>query len=223
MLPSQLPNPRARFRPRLDGPLLSRLVQDAWGAHQAAAFPPEDIARVGEALARHLEGLYPLADMRILAVYGLARAVDRINVSIHNGRDWSETAGVELGRKVPVAENFRGLWCGGPRYGGDTAEGMGFKPDAWAALTPEQKAEVVEGQDDSLRRRVPLLLEPHFAAVLVLRAAYRTEHKSSMDWPMEEKARAGVYPTWAAIAERWPVLGTHLLRLWGRAGLSAAA
>jgi hypothetical protein len=208
---------RQELRSRGRSPRLALLIRDAWTARQAAAIPEEEISRIGEALARHIESLHPPEDMEILSRYGHARSIERINVFIHDGEKWSESAAAELGREVVVAESFRGLWSGGPRYGGSEAKSRGFKPDYWETLSPEKRAEIMKDQDAQTRRRVPQEIEGHFSAIIALRAAYRAEYDPSMNWPFEERVRTGHFPTWESIADRWPVLGAHLRRLWATA------
>lgn len=218
-----IPASRSRFRPRNDGPLLSRLVQDAWAAHHAAAIPETEMAEVGEKLARHLDGMFPISDMRVLSSYGLSQSMDCVSVAIHNGKDWSEVALHPLGRKVPVAQGFHALYCGGPRYGGDTPEGRGIRPEHWATLTDEDKARLIADQDAQMRRRVPEVMGAYLHRVLSLRLAFRDEYAQSTAWPSTFRATTGAYPTWTEMAERWPVLGAHLRRLWAKGGLDLCA
>lgn len=223
MIPSNIPADRSRFRPRMDSDVLSRLIQNAWAAHHAATLPETEMAEVGDRLARHLDGMFPLADMRVLATYGLAQSIDRVSVAIHNGRDWSETVDHPLSRKVPVAQGFHLLYCGGPRYGGDTPEERGIRPEHWNTLTEGEKAKLVADQDAMMRRRVPECLEAHFQRILDLRVAFREEYAQSSAWPSEIRQDTGAYPTWGDMAERWPILGAHLKQMWQAGSASAAA
>jgi hypothetical protein len=161
--------------------------------------------------------------MRVLSAYGMTQSMDCMSVAIHNGRDWSETALHPLGRMVPVAQGFHLLFCGGPRYGGDTPEGRGIRPDHWISLTDEERDRITADQDAQMRRRVPEALEGYFRRVLALRVAFREEYAQSTAWPTEFRNETGAYPTWADMAERWPVLGAHLRQLWGEGRADAAA
>jgi RNA:NAD 2'-phosphotransferase (TPT1/KptA family) len=73
-----------RFRPRAEAGLLSRLHQEAWQARVDALRAQEAESHVGEIVAAHLEGRFPLRDMEILAKYGHAEKRTRITVYCHN-------------------------------------------------------------------------------------------------------------------------------------------
>jgi len=128
---------------------------------------------------------------------------------------------VELGRSVVVATSFHGLWCGGPHWEGNTPEGRGIKPAYWATMSPKDRQDLMDDQDRRERRRVPRVLEPFFDGILVLRRAFHAEYAQSTAWPTEHRMATGSYPTWGEMAERWPVLGAHLRRVWEPAAKAA--
>lgn len=175
-------NMKARFKPRADAALLSRLVQEAWQDYQERIANPARLVEVAEIIAQHFETLIPAGDFEVLSRYNCIAWHDHCNVRVydHNTEDvakYREAFGVELARKVPV------LGTGG--YG-------------YPSLTACQPM----SDNNSLRE-----LDEHFATLLMARKQYQAEYKVSQNWPSEYGKEHGQYPTWGEITEKFPVLG----------------
>jgi hypothetical protein len=180
---------KARFKPRAEAGLLSRLVQAAWQDYQDRIASPERQAEVAEAIARHFETLIPPADFEVLARYNCIAWHDRCNVRVYDAdtddiAKYREAFGIELSRKVPA------VGTGGYGYPSLTA----CEP-AWGISTPLRE------------------LDAYFLNLLTARKQYRREYKTSTQWPAEYGKEHGKYPTWGEIAERFPVLGEWLLKV----------
>lgn len=187
-------NLKARFKPRAEASVLSRLVQEAWRDYQDRITSGEGRAEVAERIAQYFETLIPPIDFEVLARYNCIAWHDRANVRVYDAEGEStaryrESFGVDLPRKVPV------LGTGGYGYPSlvacEPAEMRG-EPDGAAAT----------------RAQYPLRdLDPYFLTLLTARKQYQREYKASTAWPMKYAAEAKRYPTWGEIAEKWPVLG----------------
>lgn len=182
-----MPNRKDRFKPRAEAGLLSKLIQEAWGAYQDSVASPEEQARVGEAIAVYYETLIPASDLEVLGRHNCVAHHDRCNVRVYdrNATDgaYAEAFGVELPRKIPVVGK----------------NGYGYP--AICACEPEW------GTKSPLRA-----FDPYFAGLLALRKAYLAEYKASGVFPQEHKAATGEYPTWGEIEDRFPVLGAYLMK-----------
>jgi hypothetical protein len=177
---------KARFKPRADAGLLSKVVQEAWQDYQDRIASPARAAEVAETIAVYFETKIPSADFEVLSRYGCIAHHDHCNVRVydHDTEDvakYQNAFGIELPRKVPV--------CG--------ASGYGYP--SLTACEPEW------GTKSLLRE-----LDGHFAALLAARKQYKTEYKASTAWPSEYGKEHGQYPTWGEIEDRFPVLGAYL-------------
>lgn len=190
--------------------LLYQFRQDAWKLHYAQQFPEAERAEVGERLAQHLEGMFPLADMLVLQKYGQAESKTQVGVSILNPetKKWDIDAGIELGRKVLVPAWRGRLYCGGPRFSempnrGLTEEGKrdvesGKYGDGWDAFCADQDKRDAE--------KVPKDLEPFFNRIVEERKLVKVEDK------YRPERIDGKYPTWQEIAAQLPITGPYIIR-----------
>jgi hypothetical protein len=204
-----------RFRPRAEAGLLSRLHQEAWQARVDALRAQEAESHVGEIVAAHLEGRFPLRDMEILAKYGHAEKRTRITVYCHNPDapdypKWDVSVGVHLPREVLVSTNCVSLYCGGPRFSRDPLGGL--KPAFRATLTEEKWIEHMARQRAVEAARLPETVEGYFDEMRLAIHQQRQEYRVVCEWPAQAKAETGDYPTWGEICERFPVTGDHIRR-----------
>jgi hypothetical protein len=181
-------NLKARFKPRAEAGLLSRLVQEAWQDYQDQIANKDRQAEVAKTIARYFEGQIPPADFEVLERWGCVSWHERCNVRVYDAETedvakFREQFGVELPRKVPVVG----------------AGGFGY-PSLSAIASPGREVPLPE-------------LDGYFLELLKMRKQYQREYKESVVWPVEQgKAQGGKYPTWGEIAERFPVLGEWLRR-----------
>jgi hypothetical protein len=186
-------NLKARFKPRAEAGLLSRLVQEAWQDYQDRVASAARQAEVAERIARYFEERIPAGDFEVLQRYGCIAWHDLANVRVYDAATddvakYREVFRVELPRKIPV------VGTGG--YG-------------YPSLTCCEPVEVTEARATSPLRD----LDGYFFALLYARKQYQREYKASQAWPAEYgKANGGKYPTWGEIAERFPVLGEWLAK-----------
>jgi hypothetical protein len=177
---------KARFRPRADAGLLSKVVQQAWQDYQDRIASPARASEVAETIAHHFETLIPAPDFEVLERYKCIAWHDHCDVRVydHDTKDaakYQNAFGIELPRKVPV--------CG--------ASGYGYP--SLTACEPEW------GTHTTLR-----VLDSHFTSLLTARKQYKAEYKESTNWPSEYGKEHGQYPTWGEIEDRFPVLGAYL-------------
>jgi hypothetical protein len=182
---------KARFRPRADAGLLSKLVQIAWTEYQEAIASKEEQDKVAEIIATYFETKIPPADFEVLSRYNCIAYHDSCNVRVYDYGErnaygetlapYREVFGIELPRKVPV------LGTGGYGYPSLTA----CEPE-WGTNTPLRE------------------LDAYFGGLLRARKQYKAEYKQSTDFPTEYKATKGEYPTWGEIEDQFPVLGAYL-------------
>jgi hypothetical protein len=201
MIGASIPEPGARFRPIKDSALLSRLVSDAWQAQSRQLTDQMEALGVCEAVTAHLEARYPAEDMAILAQYGVAKVIERIDVC---------NTAVRLTRPVPTPTAYGAgevIACA-TRF--SQAPDWGLKPDYRATLSDAEFAKYCAGHLARERDMAPQSVDPYFARVKELRAAYQAEYRQATQWPAEIKRETGAYPTWAEIAARFPVLRAHI-------------
>lgn len=180
-------NLKARFKPRAEADLLSRLVQKAWQDYQDRIASGEKQAEVAESIARYFEAIIPVNELEILKKYNCIAYHDRCNVRIYDSETedvakYREAFGIDLPRKVPC------VGTGGYGYPHIAA----CEPE-WGTGTPLRE------------------LDSYFAELLKARKQYQREYKASTNWPAEYgRTNGGRYPTWGEIAERFPILGEWL-------------
>lgn len=179
-------NLKARFKPRTEARILSRLVSEAWQDYQDRIASPERQTEVAETIARYFERAIPTNDLEVLKKYGCIAWHDRCNVRVYDANTedvakYREAFGIELPRKVPCV--------GGGGYGYPSITAC---EPAWGINAPLRE------------------LDAYFLALLTARKQYQREYKASMQWPAEYGKEHGKYPTWGEIAERFPVLGAWL-------------
>ena len=180
-------NFKARFKPRAEAGLLSKLVQEAWQDYQDRIANVERQAEVAERLAQYFEQVIPAADLEVLSRYKCIAWHDRCNVRVYDAETqdvakYREAFGVELPRKVPAVGTG------------------GFGYPSIAACEPEWG-------NSPLRE-----LDAYFAGLLKARKQYQEEYKQSTAWPTDRRNETGQYPTWEEIGNQFPVLGNFLLR-----------
>lgn len=179
---------KARFKPRADAGLLSKLVQNAWTDYQDRISSEEKRAEVAEIVTCYFESVIPPSDLEVLARYNCVAYHEACNVAVYDvdrpTGAYAERFGVDLPRKVPCVGN------GGYGY------------PSLAACEPEW------GTKSHLRD-----LDSYFMALLVARKQYKAEYKESTAWPSEYGKEHGQYPTWGEIEDRFPVLGSYIAGL----------
>jgi hypothetical protein len=194
-----------KFRPKADAAKLRELWGEAWQARYDAVFTPQERDTIAARLIEHLEGLYPPADMPVLARYRVSSECKEVYVSIHDDKTgrWDHSAAIPLPRPVIVPTSYCGLHCGGPRYSRDPMRG----------LKAESMAEIKAGkwggwehfcadQDRTEARRVPEELEPFFQRIVTERAAYKTENQK------RDEIHAGM--TWRDVVALFSFTGNYL-------------
>lgn len=201
-----------RFRPKADIDQLQQWNREAWQAvHNSITSRIK--GWVGEALAVHIESQYPAADLAVLTRYGCTRTIEDASVSVRlpGSNLWNEHMHLALPRKVTVATTYQGLYCGGPRWWEEPESG----------LTPEFAAKVKAGLDDLFptwesylayakehgQRQVPAAVEPPIIELVASYKQYQAQYNQISDWPRQFKQERGDYPTWAEIADQFPVAG----------------
>jgi hypothetical protein len=188
-------NLKARFKPRAEAGLLSRLVQEAWQDYQDRIANIDRQKEVAETIARYFEALIPAADFEVLSRYNCIAWHDKTSVRVYDSETediakYREAFGVELPRKVPV------FGSGGYGY----PSGVACEP-----------LDLREPNDPTKTRfTLPTELDPYFAELLKARKQYYREYKKSTRWPFEYSKEHGKYPTRNEIAEQFPVLSTWL-------------
>lgn len=180
-----MPLLRSRFRPRTDAALLRRLLLGAWNARNRDLLPPDRVAWAKEGIARWIESLNPLGDLRPLAAQGKVQSLGSALVRLRDGQERPECLLIPLDRPVHVAAGFDGLWHAGPRM-----------------------EEGTDGMEERLRS--PEALAPFFDLVLGMRDGFREERDAAAVFPEEHRRANGRFPTWGELALRCPVLGAHL-------------
>lgn len=208
-----MPLPRAsdRFMPKKHGPLLSRLVIEAWEMRQAELNSLEETLAVAETLLAWLEARNPAQDMEVLRRYGKTQEVEHAYVRAYDpaSKRWDQNFSVALPRKIEVAAGAgNDASVCGVRW--SRVGGRGLKRES---MTPEDYERAVAYQDDHERGMAPESLDPYFAALVEARRAYRAEYRASTEWPAVARKETGVYPLWREIEERFPVLGAHVARI----------
>ena len=113
------PKPKDVFKPIADRAKLSTFVQAAWREYEAANFSADERASVATAIAEHINGLYPLQDMMLLARYGCASPERHVSVRVHDGNNWTQSFGIELAEPILVASTTGAMsyYSGGPWFG----------------------------------------------------------------------------------------------------------
>lgn len=198
-------NLNTHFHPRSDADLLAMISEQAWKAtHDEIAGRIHGFA--GEALAGHLESLYPPADMAVLSTYDCAQPISEvlIRVRLPNSDRWSEQVAIPLPRPVTVARSYQFLYIGGPR--------LSLDPDA--GLSAETACEIREGRNGlfrtweefvshhraELRRRAPDSIEEAIFEMAKAYREFRERNSHLAEWPREYHQEHGCYPTWMEIA-----------------------
>jgi hypothetical protein len=201
-----------RFRPKKDARSLQEWNQAAWQT-RSDALSERIKAEAGEALAAHIETLYPAQDMAVLAKYNSAITLTDVSlmVRVPDSDSWSEHFCIALPRAVVVAASYIGLYCGGPRFSQMPGYGLHAKSleeiKAGKNDTFKSLESYLESHRETERKRLPEALEPLIFALAYARQQYKAEYKHIASWPKEYNAMHGVYPTWGEIAEQFPVTG----------------
>jgi len=110
-----LPAPADRYMPKKHGPLLSRLVTEAWTARDEALKNQSELLAVAETLAAWLERENPPEDMEVLRRYGKTETVEDIYARVWDEKTsrWEHSVSIDLPRKVEVAGNGNYVYIGG--------------------------------------------------------------------------------------------------------------
>ena len=171
----------SRYMPKSDRALLVELNERAWQKVNTELFESRR-AEVGEALARHLEAMYPTEDMALLARYNCTMDRQECHVQIRtpDSDRWEEHTSVALPRRVTVASSYHGLFCGGPRWAEMENRGVNDETrqeieaggyGGWEAFCADQ--------DRREQERVPRELEPFFFDIVTWRRRYLAEYIAS--------------------------------------------
>jgi hypothetical protein len=202
-----------RFRPKKDVSALQEFNRVAWQT-RSDELSQRIKTEAGEALAAHIEALYPAEEMAVLAKYNSAITLTDVSlmVRVPGSDSWSERFGIQLPRAVVVAASYIGLYCGGPRFSQIPGYGLHAKTleeiKAGKNDTFKSLESYLELHRESERKRVPEALEPLIFALAYARQQYKAEYEQIESWPKEYHATHGVYPTWGEIAAQFPVAGT---------------
>ena len=221
-----IPRPSARYRPRAEAGLLSRLIQEAWEAKRAREYPEHEAKRVGEILATWGENLRPQSDTAILEKYGFVEKTDRISVAVCDPEAdicaYAERFSLDLPRNVLAVRGDLSCYACTPRYSTYPDRGVTEKYRVELEMKGEWDKFCAD-QDARDARLPPAEIDPFFAALLAARKAFKREYAASSVWPAKRKAETGEWPTWREIADAWPVLGEHLRGLWSADNAKKAA
>ena len=201
-----------RFRPKKDASSLQEWNQAAWQAH-SDALSERIKTEAGEALAAHIEALYPAQDMAVLAKYNSTMTLTDVSllVRVPDSDSWSEHVLIALPRAVKAASTYSGLYCGGPRF--SRMPGYGLNAETLEKIKAEKDdtfkslESYLESHREAERKRVPEALEPLIFALVYAHQQYKAEYKQIVSWPKEYHATHYVYPTWGEIAAQFPVAG----------------
>ena len=201
-----------RFRPKKDASSLQEWNQAAWQAH-SDALSERIKTEAGEALAAHIEALYPAQDMAVLAKYNSTITLTDMSllVRVPDSDSWSEHVLIALPRAVKAASTYSGLYCGGPRF--SQMPGYGLNAETLEEIkagkhdTFKSLESYLESHREAERRMVPEALEPLIFALVYALQQYKAEYRQIESWPKEYHATHYVYPTWGEIAAQFPVAG----------------
>lgn len=201
-----------RFHPKKDASALQEFNRTAWQT-RSDGLSQRIKAEAGEALAAHIEALYPAQDMAVLAKYNSAITLTDVSlmVRVPDSDSWSENVRIALPRTVTAASTYCGLYCGGPRFSQIPGYGLHAKSleeiKAGKNDTFKSLKSYLDLQRKAERERVPEALEPLIFALVSARQQYKAEYEQIESWPKEYHATHGVYPTWGEIAAQFPVAG----------------
>ncbi len=209
-----IPKSTNRYRPRADAATLSRLVQEAWEAKRDAEYSATAQAEIAKIALIFARELYPLADMQVLSRYGVAEPMDRVDVSVYDPatKHFDSGYAIELPEKILAPRGRLSLQACAVRYSEDPLRGL--HPAVVAEASHAELEKIYEFQNAQERGMLPRECDPYFAALRDARKQFKLEYRDSTDWPAKRRAKTEVWPTWAEIADAWPVLGAHLRKLW---------
>lgn len=110
-----LPAAKDRFMPKKHGPLLSRLVTEAWTARNDALASQKETLAVAETLAAYLERKNPPDDMAVLRRYGKTQTVDDAYCRVWSAgvSRWDQSVLIDLPRKIEVAGGANHVYIDG--------------------------------------------------------------------------------------------------------------
>lgn len=202
------PAPAKRFRPRLESGLLSRAIQAAWQEHQDRIYPEAELKRVRNIIATYLKAIHPPEELAILARHDCIKEIYGIGVQMHNGCDYGKTMWIEFDGKIAVAPSISTMLACGTRHSQDP--GRGCTEEYREQCAPEEWASLIADQDRRERRFVPDSVNGFFAGIAAAKKMFGNEYRQTFEFPKKYRDEKGKYPTWAEIADSFPVLGTFL-------------
>lgn len=208
-------NLSAQFKPRAEANLLSVVVQNAWETKNKELEALRDELNVIDEILTLFARLYPVDDMAVLRRYGKAEMLKSVLVRIYNP-DASGIGRYDLSTSIPIPEDKQilipngnnDLYAAGPRFSEDPD--FGVNPEARARKSAGEWQEIVDYHTRADARRLPKATEVFFERVAECQNAYRREYRNVVQWPAEIRVRTGKYPTWAEIADEFPVVGDYI-------------